>query len=170
MFTTGGMVPHVVPISWRQIKNRIPLDLARPQATNEPCHAASEHGWLDQLVAPYGRPQALRTAGIDVLTSTGRPSRLPSSSTFSVRNRRPPYRASCMKSSAQISLSRSGATRARRTRGGTRRRVRRGRCKRRVDPFCDSNRGRQGVKTGTERSLTVFLTCALIPQCDLESK
>ena len=25
----GGMVPHMVPISWRQIKSRIPLDLAR---------------------------------------------------------------------------------------------------------------------------------------------
>ena len=37
----GGMVaeqacPRGRPISWRQIKNRIPLDLARLQATNEP--------------------------------------------------------------------------------------------------------------------------------------
>ena len=30
------MVPHMVAISWRQIKNRIPLDFARLQTTNEP--------------------------------------------------------------------------------------------------------------------------------------
>ena len=35
------MVPHIVPISWRQIKNRIPLDFARLQATNEPCLVGS---------------------------------------------------------------------------------------------------------------------------------
>ena len=33
----------MVPIAWRQITNRIPLDLARLQATNEPREAA-EHG------------------------------------------------------------------------------------------------------------------------------
>ena len=39
----GGVVPHMVPMSLRQIKNRIPLDLARLQATNEPCYVGSEH-------------------------------------------------------------------------------------------------------------------------------
>ena len=43
------MVPHMVPISWRQIKSRIPLDLARLQATNEPCHVGSEHCWVLQV-------------------------------------------------------------------------------------------------------------------------
>ena len=37
------MVPHVVPISWRQTKNRIPLDLARIQATNESCRVEKEY-------------------------------------------------------------------------------------------------------------------------------
>ena len=47
-----------------------------------------------------------------VATSMARPSRLPSSSTFSVQNRRPPYKVSCMKSSAVG--SRAGAVLRRR--------------------------------------------------------
>ena len=35
------MVPRMVPISWRQIKNRIRLDFARLQATNELCPVGS---------------------------------------------------------------------------------------------------------------------------------
>ena len=35
----------MVPISLRQIKNRIPLDLARLQATNESCRVEWEHCW-----------------------------------------------------------------------------------------------------------------------------
>ena len=56
------MVPHMVPISWRQIKNRIPLDLARLQATNESCHVGSEHCWVLQCGARYeqDRPRSLR--------------------------------------------------------------------------------------------------------------
>ena len=59
---SGGLVPHIVPISWRQIKNRIPLDLARLQATNEPCHVGSEHCWVLQCGARYGQawPRSLR--------------------------------------------------------------------------------------------------------------
>ena len=49
------MVPYMVPISWRQIKSRIPLDLARLQATNEPCHVGSEHCWVLQCGAMYGQ-------------------------------------------------------------------------------------------------------------------
>ncbi len=49
------MVSHMVPISLRQIKNRIPLDLARIQATNEPCHVGSEHCWVLQCGARYGQ-------------------------------------------------------------------------------------------------------------------
>lgn len=40
-------------------------------------------------------PCTTRAAGIDVRTSPARRSRLPSSRTFKVRNRRPPYRGSC---------------------------------------------------------------------------
>ena len=58
------MVPHMVSISLRQIKNRIPLDLARIQATNEPCHVGSEHCWVLQCGARYGQawPRSLRAS------------------------------------------------------------------------------------------------------------
>ena len=56
------MVPHMVPMSLRQIKNRIPLDLPRLQATNESCHVGSEHCWVLQRGARYGLawPRSLR--------------------------------------------------------------------------------------------------------------
>ena len=52
-------------MSLRQIKNRIPLDLARLQATNEPCHVGSEHGRVLQcgaavLTIPAARMKAKR--------------------------------------------------------------------------------------------------------------
>ena len=52
----------MVPMSLRQIKNRIPLDLARLQATNEPCHVGSEHCWVLQCGARYEQdwPGSLR--------------------------------------------------------------------------------------------------------------
>ena len=58
----GGMVPHMVPISLRQIKNRIPPDPARLQATNEPCPVGSENCWVLQCRARYGLawPRSLR--------------------------------------------------------------------------------------------------------------
>ena len=43
-------------MSLRQIKNRIPLDLARLQATNEPCHVGSEHCWVLQVERGAGSP------------------------------------------------------------------------------------------------------------------
>ena len=55
MFTIRRLVPHIVPISWRQIKNRIPLDFARIQATNESCRVESEHCWVLQCGARYGQ-------------------------------------------------------------------------------------------------------------------
>ena len=84
------------------------------------CRAGAP-GDARSAASSWSSTRTTRGAGIDVPTSMASPSRLPSSSTFSVRNRRPPYRASCMTSSAQISLSGSGATRDRRMRGGTRR-------------------------------------------------
>ena len=56
------MVPHMVPISLRQIKNRIPLDLARIQATNKPCYVGSEHCSVLQCGATCGQawPRSLR--------------------------------------------------------------------------------------------------------------
>ena len=54
----------MVPMSLRQIKNRIPLDLARIQATNEPCRVGSEHCWVVQCGATYGQawPRSLRAS------------------------------------------------------------------------------------------------------------
>ena len=45
-----------------------------------------------------------RSAGSDVSTSMAKPSRTPSSSMFKVRNRRPPYSVSLMKSTAHTAL------------------------------------------------------------------
>ena len=67
----------MVPISLRQIKNRIPLDLARIQATNEPLHVGSEHCWVLQCGARYGQAKKSRTVRPAAGVESPPPRRLP---------------------------------------------------------------------------------------------
>ena len=46
----------MVPMKWGQIKNLIPFDLARLQATSESCRVESEHCWVLQVERGTGSP------------------------------------------------------------------------------------------------------------------
>ena len=52
----GVMVPHMVPISWRQLKNEFGSISLSIQATNKSCRVESEHCWVFSVERGTGRP------------------------------------------------------------------------------------------------------------------